>query len=74
MMQDYPKLLPNPDRVGFTQLDRLFCFTTCKNDIVTAATKFKSGLAPECAGSCENDFYLNNCEILKKAGAKISFT
>jgi UDP-sugar pyrophosphorylase len=33
MMQDYPKLLENGDRVGFTQIDRKFCFTTCKNDI-----------------------------------------
>jgi hypothetical protein len=32
-MQDYPKLLDNGDRVGFTQIDRKFCFTTCKNDL-----------------------------------------
>ncbi len=73
MMQDYPKLLKCPDRVGFTQLDRLFSFTTCKNDLATAATKSKGGLAPECAGSCENDFYLNACQLLIKAGADIHF-
>lgn len=37
MMQDYPKLLKPENKVGFTQMDRRFCFTTCKNDIVTAA-------------------------------------
>ena len=36
MMQEYPKLLKNADRVGFTQIDRRFCFSAVKNDIVTA--------------------------------------
>lgn len=51
-MQDYPKLLENGDRVGITQIDRRFCFSTCKNDLKSAAGKFKSNLAPESASSC----------------------
>jgi len=39
MMQDYPKLLKSGDRVGFTQVSRAFCFSTLKNDLVTAAQK-----------------------------------
>lgn len=52
MMQDYPKLLENCDRVGYTSIDKGFCFSTVKNDLATAVTKFKSGLACESASSC----------------------
>ena len=45
-MQDYPKLLKNCDLVGFTMIDRAYCFTTAKNDPASAAVKAKSGLAP----------------------------
>jgi len=37
MMQDYPKLLKASDSVGFTQINRKFCFSTVKNDLITAA-------------------------------------
>lgn len=39
MMQDYPKLLPNADRVGFTQIERGYSFAAVKNDIQSAAAK-----------------------------------
>jgi UDP-sugar pyrophosphorylase len=51
-MQDYPKLLDNCDKVGYTSIDKGFCFTTLKNDLKTAINKFKDGLSPESAGSC----------------------
>lgn len=37
MMQDYPKLIGSADRIGFTQIDREFCFTTLKNNLQLAA-------------------------------------
>lgn len=35
-MQDYPKLLTSGERVGFTQMDRVMCFSACKNSIELA--------------------------------------
>ena len=46
MMQDYPKLLENCDKVGFTNIEKGFVFTTAKNDPISAAAKFQSGLDP----------------------------
>jgi len=57
MMQDYPKLLKSMDRIGVTIIDKIFCFSACKNDVVTAAQKFKTVLPSESAGSCEFDFF-----------------
>ena len=70
-MQDYPKLLKSGDRVGITQLDRLYCFSTCKNDLGTACLKFKDNLPQECAGSCEQDYYTLNRALLKMSGVSI---
>ena len=52
-MQDYPKLLPSADRVGITQIEKLFCFSTVKNDLSAAKTKYEAKLSPESASSCE---------------------
>lgn len=71
MMQDYPKLLKAENKVGFTQISRQFCFTTCKNDLKTAAQKSQASLAPESASSCEADFYWTNAELLRMCGVKI---
>lgn len=54
-----------------TQIDKIFCFSACKNDLKSAAEKFKKDLPPECASSCEEDFYLANRLILQKAGVEI---
>ena len=51
-MQDYPKLLPNCNKVGFTDIPKGFCFTTVKNDLKSAVDKFKKGLSAESASSC----------------------
>ena len=51
MMQDYPKLLPNCDKVGFTDVPRNYCFTTVKNDLQTVNAKIKQGLAGEGASA-----------------------
>ena len=70
MMQDYPKLLKSGERVGFTQIDRKFCFSTVKNDLKTAAQKVKGNLPPESASVCEQEFYWLNREILKICGVE----
>lgn len=67
-MQDYPKLLKSGDRVGFTQIDRRFCFSTVKNDLKTAAQKVKSNLPAESSSICEQEFYWLNKEILRLCG------
>lgn len=71
MMQDYPKLLKPESKVGFTQFDRRFCFSACKNDLATAATKQNGNLPLECAGSSEADFYWLNAELLRISGAEV---
>ena len=68
MMQDYPKLLKSGDRVGFTQIDRKFCFSTVKNDLKTAAQKVKSSLPAESSSICEQELYWLNKEILRLCG------
>lgn len=72
MMQDYPKLLENCENVGFTMIDRRFCFSSLKNDPKTAADKSKAGLATQSASSCEADFYECNRLLLKLCGAEIA--
>ena len=70
-MQDYPKLLETCERVGFTMVPREFCFSTVKNDIKTAADKFKANNSPESAATCEADYYEQNRKLLALCGAKI---
>lgn len=71
MMQDYPKLLDNCDNVGFTVIDRRFCYTSVKNDIKSAAGKVKLGLSSRSASVCEADIYECNRLLLKICGAQI---
>mmetsp|Transcript_134561 Transcript_134561/g.287912 ORF Transcript_134561/g.287912 Transcript_134561/m.287912 type:complete len:586 (-) Transcript_134561:134-1891(-) len=67
MMQDYPRLLGPDDKVGFSQLDRLMCFTCVKNNLADAAKKNP----PDCALSAEADIYACNAALLKLAGADV---
>jgi UDP-sugar pyrophosphorylase len=71
LMQDYPKLLHNCDKVGFSDVPRGYCFTTLKNDLVSATDKIKQGLSGEGAGSCESDIYFFNRQLLRMCGADI---
>ena len=72
MMQDYPKLLPSAERVGITQIEKLFCFSTVKNDLAAAKTKYEAKLSPESASSCEQDFYRSNAKLLQNCGVEIA--
>lgn len=71
LMQDYPKLLDNCDRVGFVNVPKGYCFTAVKNDLKSGNDKIKQGISGETAGSCEADVYKNNRDLLRLAGAKI---
>jgi len=51
-MQDYPKLLPNCDKVGFANVPKGYCFSALKNDLASANTKHKQGLSGEGAPHC----------------------
>jgi len=64
MMQDYPRLCTAADKVGFTQLERLMCFTCVKNNLEEAAKKNPH----DCALSAEADIYACNLQMLKLAG------
>jgi UDP-sugar pyrophosphorylase len=44
MMQDYPKLINENGRVGFTTYPTWYCFSPVKNNINDALTCFKKGL------------------------------
>jgi UDP-sugar pyrophosphorylase len=71
MMQDYPKLLPNCDKVGFTDIPKGLCFSTVKNDIKTAVDKVNKGLSGESASTCEAEFNFFNRVLLRMCGADI---
>lgn len=70
-MQDYPKLLVNCDKVGFTDIPKGFCFSTLKNDLKTAVDKVNKGLSGESASTCEAEFYFFNRHMLRMCGADI---
>lgn len=67
MMQDFPRLCKASDKIGFTQLDRLMCFTCVKNNLADAAKK----KPPDCALSAEADIYACNAKLLSLAGADV---
>jgi UDP-sugar pyrophosphorylase len=70
-MADYPRMLEDHSRMGITRIDRLFSFTTCKNHPAEGANKFKKGIPPECAGTCEIEYYKSCIELLKIAGVEV---
>ena len=70
-MQDYPKLLPNCDKVGFASVPKGYCFSALKNDLISATQKHQKGLSGEGAPHCEADIYINNRHLLRLAGAEI---
>lgn len=70
MMQDYPRLLPQGARVGFTQLDRWIAFSPVKNNAQDAAKKAAAGTPPESASTGEADMYNACCTMLDACGAR----
>lgn len=71
MMQDYPQLLEANEPVGFTNYDRWFCFSACKNNLVDGIEKVKKNLPPETAFSVEQDIFKFNTIVLKDILSKL---
>ena len=71
MMQDYPKVLTNSSKVGFTSMPSWICFSPCKNNSVDAAALLSSGVPPGSAFSAESDQYYCHAEILQRIGVNI---
>ena len=66
LMQDFPKLLINNEKVGFSSYEKWFCFTTCKNNLKDGCDKLKKGISAETAFSEEQDIYNWNIKVLKE--------
>ena len=64
MMQEFPKLLTNNEKVGFSMYDKWFCFSTCKNNLKDGCDKLKKNLQPETAFSLEQDMFKFNIKCL----------
>ena len=71
-MQDFPKLLVNNEKVGFSSYEKWFCFTTCKNNLKDGCDKLKKGISAETAFSEEQDIYNWNIKILKDILGKLT--
>jgi len=71
MMQDYPQLLQENEKVGFTIYPKWFCFSTCKNNLVDGIEKMKKKLMPETAFSAEMDIFKCNQIILQDILGKL---
>lgn len=71
MMQDYPQLLTENEKVGFTMYERWFCFSTCKNNLKDGTDRLKKGLLAETSFSCEQDIYSTNIKIMRDVLGKL---
>jgi len=72
LISELPRIMDeNVHNVGFTQLDRIMCFTAAKNNLESGKQKFLDKMAPETAGTCEHDFYLHNRLLLEWAGVEL---
>jgi UDP-sugar pyrophosphorylase len=72
MMQDYPKLLGEESKVGFTQLERWTSFSAVKNNIVDAAGKQRDTGFAESGATGEADMYYANRKFLAFAGVDVA--
>ena len=68
MMQDYPKVLPASEKVGFTSVAAWCSFSPCKNATADAVGK----TPPACALSAEADQYFMGAEMLRWAGCAVA--
>ncbi|KAH8061047.1 UTP-glucose-1-phosphate uridylyltransferase [Aureococcus anophagefferens] len=64
---DYPKVLPESERVGFTSVESWISFSPCKNATADAVGKNP----PACALSAEADQYFHCAEMLRWAGCDV---
>lgn len=72
MMQDYPKILSNDAKVGFTMAPAWICFSPCKNNSTDAAAAVASGIPANSAWTAESDQYFVGAELLRRLGASVA--
>ena len=66
MMQDFPLLFTNDEKVGFTTYPIWFSFACCKNNLSDGVDKISKGLNAESAFSVEQNIFNCNVKILRK--------
>lgn len=69
MMQDFPLLFTDNEKVGFTTYPTWYSFSSCKNNLEDSIVRLKKGLSPESGFSAEQmiyEFYTNSLELLGK--------
>jgi UDP-sugar pyrophosphorylase len=71
MMQDYPKLLPQGAKVGFTNAPDWLCYSPCKNNPTDAAASIASGVPAAAPYTAECDQYRVYAQLLRCMGAKV---
>lgn len=71
MMQDYPKLLSNEAKVGFTSVPEWVCYSPVKNNAVDAAASVANGIPAASPFTAECDQYFVFAELLRRMGASI---
>lgn len=71
MMQDFPKLLDDSYRVGFTVVPEWFGYSPCKNKTCDAVTLVRSGVPAGSAFTAESSQYFVWCELLRRLGANV---
>lgn len=65
MMQDFPKLLPEGAKVGFTCLPGWLCYSPCKNNFADAAAALANGIPAACPFTSEADQYAVYVKLLR---------
>ena len=71
MMQDYPKLLGQESKVGFTLAPSWICYSPCKNNPEDAAASAAAGVPAGSAYQAESDMYAVYASVLRKLGANV---
>lgn len=71
MMQDYPKLLSDTSKVGFTSYPTWYCFSPAKNNMKDSITCQSKGLPSFGAAQAEYDFYQWHNNVLKLLNVQI---
>lgn len=70
-LYDICKLISNAEKVGFTQIDRVYCPTGKSSPAYQNTEKQGASSQSEYAAACERGFYDLNTQLLKTCGACI---
>ena len=71
LINEYPYLLENSNRVGAIQVEKLMAFTCAKNEAELGRQRQQKNLSLETCASCQFEFYDHNRVLLEKIGAEV---